>query len=80
MAYQKEKDILIKGWAFESDTDTLEVGIYQYNGGDKKLQIGPRTFTKKNGDTGHRKAGRLTVVEATWLTTVLVEAAPFLTE
>jgi len=82
MAYQKEKDILVKVWAFEGEgeSDTLEVGIYQYNGGDKKLQIGPRTFERKNGDMGHRKAGRLTVAETAWLATVLVEAAPFMTD
>ena len=78
MGYDKEKDVAIKVWTLDGEKDALEVGIYQYNGGEKKLQIGPRTFEKKNGDQGHRKAGRLTVDETTWLVTVLAEATTLL--
>ncbi len=49
----------------------LKVGIFSYNGGDKKFQIGPRTYTKKDGTTGFNKVGRMSMNEVVDLAVVL---------
>lgn len=67
MAYDPAKDKEIKSWKHK---DGLCVSVYQYNGGEPKVQIGPRVFTKTNGTTGYGKAGRLTLEEFVWVVTL----------
>jgi hypothetical protein len=55
MAFDTSKDKVIKSWSFNG----LEISVRCYNGGEKKVQIGPRTFERRDGSVGHRKAGRL---------------------
>jgi hypothetical protein len=64
MAYDEMKDVAAKTWRHEGG---LIVSVMLYNGGDPKLQIGPRQFTKHDGTTGFGKAGRLNVDEVRWL-------------
>ena len=64
MAFDKSKDVELWGAVIANDKNILRISVYSYNGGEKKLQIGPRTYTKKNGDDGFGKAGRLTTSEA----------------
>lgn len=64
MAYDKEKDREIKSWKHENG---LYVCIYQYNGGEPKIQIGPRAYKKADGSEGYGKAGRLTLEEMAWI-------------
>lgn len=69
MGFDKSKDVAVKEWErhdTESDT-TLHVSVRRYNEGDPKLQVGPRTFTGRNGDEKFRKAGRLSAEESFWL-------------
>jgi len=73
MAYNKSLDKELKQWKIESEDTAILVSVYAYNGGDKKLQIGPRTYAKKNGDVGYRKAGRLSVDETAKLAEILPE-------
>jgi hypothetical protein len=64
MAYNEDLDkVLFDGNIESEDGTVLKVSVYSYNGGDPKLQIGPREYTKKNGDKGYRKAGRMTAGE-----------------
>lgn len=64
MAYDAAKDKEIKTWKHE---DGLYVSLSQYNGGEPKVQIGPRAFKKTDGTEGFGKAGRLTLREFGWL-------------
>ncbi len=64
MAYDESKDKELKSWKHEGG---LWVSVYQYNGSDPKVQIGPREYTKKDGEKGFGKAGRLTMAEMGWL-------------
>lgn len=61
MAFDKSKDKVLMMEELESG---LRVSIHAYNDGEAKLQIGPRVYTKKNGDEGFGKAGRLSLKEA----------------
>jgi hypothetical protein len=67
MAFDKSKDNELWVDTIEGDNDTLRISVFAYNGGERKLQIGPRTYEKKNGDDGFRKAGRLTADEVDFL-------------
>jgi hypothetical protein len=61
MAYDKSADKVLYMANIEGENDTtLKVSVYSYNGGEPKLQIGPRVYQKRNGEDGFRKAGRLT--------------------
>ena len=71
MAFDSDKDKTLKEWKHK---DGLEVSLKEYNGGETKLQIGPRAMPGKAGtDLKYRKAGRLTMDEAKWLCGVLAE-------
>jgi hypothetical protein len=72
MAYDKTKDIEIANEAIQCDNDKeLQISVYSYNGNEAKLQIGPRTYVKKNGEMGYGKAGRLTLDEVDQLIEIL---------
>ena len=63
MAFDNNKDKILKAWEITGENDILRVGVYSYNGNEAKLQIGPRVVIKKDGSDGFRKAGRLTLEE-----------------
>lgn len=71
MPYEPEKDHMLATW--ENEKTGLTVSIYRYGEGDPKLQIGPRTFTKRDGTKSASKAGRLTVDDVVWLGEILEE-------
>jgi len=79
MAYNKGLDKVLYEANINSENDTvLKVSVYSYNGGEPKLQIGPRTYTKKNGEEGFRKAGRLTEGEVEKLVDILPDVGTYL--
>jgi hypothetical protein len=43
------------------------VSINRYEEGEAKVQIGPRTFIKKDGTESQRKSGRLSMEDFLWL-------------
>jgi hypothetical protein len=60
MPYDPNKDKVIKQWRCE-ETGLL-VSIQRYDGGEAKVQIGPRILLKKDGtERAPAKAGRLTI-------------------
>lgn len=61
--------------ADELESEGLKVGVFAYNGGEPKLQIGPRFYTKKNGNVGFRKAGRMSAEELVELGELLPKLA-----
>lgn len=65
MPFDPDKDKVLKQW--KCDETGLLVSINQYAGGEPKLQIGPRVFTRKDGGERQGKAGRLTVEDVLWL-------------
>jgi hypothetical protein len=71
MAYEPEKDHILASW--ENEKTGLTVSIYRYADGDPKLQIGPRTFIKKDGTKSATKAGRLSMDDILWLGGILEE-------
>lgn len=72
MAYEPEKDKVLKKW--KSEETGLLVSINQYGDGEPKLQIGPRIFKKRDGSDGAPvKAGRLSIEDVLWLYDTLDE-------
>jgi len=71
MAYDPSKDQVLATW--ENDETGLVISICQYGDGEPKLQIGPRTYTKKDGTKGTTKAGRLAIDDILWLNETLDE-------
>lgn len=66
MPYDPEKDEKLKEWRCEQTG--LVVSIQRYNGGEAKLQLGPRILMKKDGSPrAPVKAGRLTIEDLLWL-------------
>ena len=65
MAYEPEKDKVLKKWKCE-ETGLL-VSINRYGDGEPKVQIGPRILLKKDGsERAPVKAGRLTMEDLLW--------------
>ncbi len=71
MQFDPEKDKILKKW--KCDETGLVVSINQYAGGEAKLQIGPRVFTKKDGNEAHRRAGRLSIEDFLWFYDIVDE-------
>lgn len=60
MPYDPNKDEVVKKWRCEETG--LMVSIQRYDGGEAKVQIGPRILLKKDGtERAPAKAGRLTI-------------------
>jgi hypothetical protein len=64
MPFDPEQDKVLKKWKCE-ETGLL-VTINRYGEGEAKLQIGPRVFTRKDGQETQRKAGRLSIEDLQW--------------
>jgi len=66
MAYDPEKDKVLKKWKCEETG--LVVSINRYADGDPKVQIGPRILLKRDGtERAPVKAGRLSMEDLLWL-------------
>lgn len=64
--FDPEKDKVLKSWKCEETG--LVFAIHSYDGGEPKLQIGPRILMKKDGtQRAPAKAGRLSVEDLTFL-------------
>ena len=57
MAYDATKDKVLASW--ENDETGLIISINQYGDGEPKMQLGPRTFTRKDGATSTRNPAGL---------------------
>jgi hypothetical protein len=68
--YDESKDKCLKEWMLPSD---LCIGVYQYNGGEKKIQVGPRVMKKNGGGEIYAKAGRMSAAELKGLTVLAPE-------
>ncbi|MFH1243090.1 MAG: hypothetical protein V1689_12110 [Pseudomonadota bacterium] len=71
MAYDETKDQVLETW--ENEKTGLSISIYRYGDGDPKLQIGPRTYVKKDGARTTTKTGRLSIDDVLWLDSILEE-------
>ena len=72
MAYDPEKDKILKKWKCEETG--LIVSINRYGSGEAKLQIGPRILLKKDGsERAPVKAGRLTIEDLMWFYDIIDE-------
>ena len=71
MPYDASKDVTLENW--ENDETGLNISICQYGEGEVKVQIGPRSYTKKDGTKRSTKAGRLTIDDVLWLTEIIDE-------
>lgn len=65
MAYDPSKDKILETW--ENEETGLIVSINRYGNGEPKLQIGPRSYTKRDGTKTTTKAGRLAIDDVLWL-------------
>jgi hypothetical protein len=71
MAFDPEMDKILNKWKCEETG--LVVSINQYGDGEPKVQIGPRIFTRKDGQESQRKAGRLTIEDLMWFYEIIDE-------
>jgi len=71
MAFDPEMDKILNKWKCEETG--LVVTINQYGDGEPKVQIGPRIFTRKDGQESQRKAGRLTIEDLIWFYEIIDE-------
>jgi len=71
MAYDPSKDQVLESW--QNDETGLMITINRYGEGEPKCQIGPRSYTKKDGSRSTTKAGRLPVDDVVWLSEVIEE-------
>jgi hypothetical protein len=71
MAYDASKDQVLNAW--ENEETGLQISINRYGDGEPKLQIGPRTYTKKDGSKSATKTGRLSIADVLWLEEILEE-------
>ncbi len=79
MAYDPEKDKVLKKWKCEETG--LVVSINQYGEGEPKVQIGPRILLKKDGtERAPVKAGRLTIEDLLWFYDIIDEIKDELTK
>ena len=62
-AFDRSKDVCLFEKSIGDEDKCLKVMVMSYNGGEMKLQIGPRTYIKRNGSVGFGKAGRMTFDE-----------------
>lgn len=69
MAYDATKDQVLESW--ENDETGLIISIYRYGDGDPKLQIGPRSYKKRDGSKGTTRTGRLSIDDVLWLSEIL---------
>jgi len=71
--FDRSKDVCVYERSIGGDESSLRVCVMSYNGGEKKLQIGPRTYIKRNGTTGYGKAGRMSLNEVKAITDLMPE-------
>jgi hypothetical protein len=72
MAYDPEKDKVLKKWKCEETG--LVLSINRYGTSEAKLQIGPRILLKKDGsERAPAKAGRLTIEDLMWFYDIIDE-------
>ena len=71
MAYDPTKDQVLASW--QNDETGLMVTINQYGEGEPKMQVGPRSYTRKDGTQTTTKAGRLPIDDVLWLAEVIEE-------
>ena len=72
MAFDPEKDKVLKKWKYEETG--LVVSINRYDKAQPKLQIGPRILKKQDGsDRAPVKAGRLTIEDLSWFYEIIDE-------
>jgi hypothetical protein len=69
MAYDSSKDQVLHTW--ENDKTGLNISICRYGDGEAKVQIGPRTYTKKDGSKSATKSGRLSIDDVNWLSEII---------
>jgi hypothetical protein len=72
MPYDPNKDEVLKQWHCEETG--LMVSIQRYDGGEAKVQIGPRILRRKDGgERAPAKAGRLTIEDLMWFYGIIDE-------
>jgi len=77
MSYDSSKDKTVVSDVYPvSEIERLEVSVVTYDDKSPKLQIGPRSVEQKDGETKHRKAGRLSRDETQWLFQLLEDWIP----
>ena len=75
MAFDASKDKVLASKtldSFDNGASVVTVGVYSYNGGEPKLQIG-RIGYLKSGEARHRKLGRMTLQESMAVAQVVPE-------
>jgi len=73
MPYEKSLDVEVFKEVMEMDGTRITVGVFSYNGGEKKLQVG-RENQDASGEWRFSKLGRMTKDEAQAVIPVMKKA------
>lgn len=73
MPYEKSLDVEVFKEVKEFDGSRITVGVFSYNGGEKKLQVG-RENQDASGEWRFSKLGRMTKDEAEAVIPVMMKA------
>ncbi len=73
MPYEKSLDVEVFKEIKEFDGSRITVGVFSYNGGEKKLQVG-RENQDASGEWRFSKLGRMTKDEAQAVIPVMMKA------
>ncbi|MBF0569970.1 MAG: hypothetical protein HQL18_04275 [Candidatus Omnitrophica bacterium] len=73
MPYDKSLDVEIFKEVKEFDGTRVTVGVFSYNGGEKKMQVG-RENQDASGEWRFSKLGRMTKVEVQAVVPVMMKA------
>ena len=72
MPYEACKDEVLMQWNCEETG--LMVSIQRYDGGEAKVQIGPRILKRKDGtERAPAKAARMTIEDMMWFYSIIDE-------
>ena len=81
MAFDEEKNVVLKEWKSPLDDGCyLHISLVSYDGGEPKLQIGPRDYKDKDGEVKPGRLGRLGWDDMQFLSESVQEAIDFLGE
>ncbi|NTV29268.1 MAG: hypothetical protein HGA80_04220 [Candidatus Omnitrophica bacterium] len=73
MPYEKSLDVEVFKEVKELDGTRITIGVFSYNGGEKKLQVG-RENQDASGEWRFSKLGRMTKPEAQAVIPVMMKA------
>ena len=74
MAYNASLDKCLSADEIVVGQQTIILGVYSYNGGQPKIRLQRKAFSRRTGAPCHRKIGGMSVQEASAISAAIVSA------